>query len=472
MIDVKIIRKSKAVPTASGISTAITNYGDGTAKEAQHAAKADLATKAEYADKAGVSNKLDPDSPDWEKINLKFQDLSKLFLSKTSDDTAAGIITFLQGLVSQGLIKANEGVEFGEYVTGMFGSGAYISRQGYGEMRRLRVWEWLEVPEIRMNKITVNVGLSIESYGGGIIETVTPDPSGVLAGWATLKLEDGEYGAIAVGDLCMGLWHNLDGGNAEENTDDLQGNYQMRGFSTVYFRITDIPETDIDGNSNHDQHFFRYALREEGGNGIHPFAMMHFAQRGNPDNTDRQHIRYRTPKYTISMNKLDDWTFRPENIYDIEGELDGFTLNVVGHDGKIYERSFKGRGHVLCNCYIYGEVSQFEIAGHYMTIEQSSGGWMYPDEVNVVTCTIYDGYGRDVTSRYKRYSISRESGNVNDDNAWNALHQNIEITESPISFTLVFSDLGLNGVDKISTLFRVTATDGNGDDISTTITFD
>ena len=172
------------------------------------------------------------------------------------------------------------------------------------------------------------------------------------------------------------------------------------------------------------------------------------------------------------MNKLDDWTFRPENIYDIEGELDGFTLNVVGHDGKIYERSFKGRGHVLCNCYIYGEVSQFEIAGHYMTIEQSSGGWMYPDEVNVVTCTIYDGYGRDVTSRYKRYSISRESGNVNDDNAWNALHQNIEITESPISFTLVFSDLGLNGVDKISTLFRVTATDGNGDDISTTITFD
>ena len=397
---------------------------------------------------------------------------SELFLSKTSDDTAAGIITFLKGLVSQGLIKANEGVKFGEYVTGMFGSGAYISRQGYGEMRRLRVWEWLEVPEIRMNKITVNVGLSIESYGGGIIETVTPDPSGVLAGWATLKLEDGEYGAIAVGDLCMGLWHNLDGGNAEENTDDLQGNYQMRGFSTVYFRITDIPETDIDGNSNRDQHFFRYALREEGGNGIHPFAMMHFAQRGNPDDTDRQHIRYRTPKYTISMNKLDDWTFRPENIYDIEGELDGFTLNVVGHDGKIYERSFKGRGHVLCNCYIYGEVSQFEIAGHYMTIEQSSGGWMYPDEVNVITCTIYDGYGRDVTSRYKRYSISRESGSVNDDNAWNALHQNIEITESPISFTLVFSDLGLNGVDKISTLFRVTATDGNGDDISTTITFD
>ena len=397
---------------------------------------------------------------------------SDRFLSKLNPDTAAGLITFLQGLVSQGLIKASEGVKFGEYVTGMFGSGAYINRQGYGEMRRLRVWEWLEVPEIRMNKITVNVGLSIESYGGGIIETVTPDPSGVLAGWATLKLEDGEYGAIAVGDLCMGLWHNLDGGNAEENTDDLQGNYQMRGFSTVYFRITDIPETDIDGNSNHDQHFFRYALREEGGNGIHPFAMMHFAQRGNPDDTDRQHIRYRTPKYTISMNKLDDWTFRPENIYDIEGELDGFTLNVVGHDGKIYERSFKGRGHVLCNCYIYGEVSQFEIAGHYMTIEQSSGGWMYPDEANVVTCTIYDGYGRDITSRYKRYSISRESGNVNDDNAWNALHQNIEITESPISFTLVFSDLGLNGVDKISTLFRVTATDGNGDDISTTITFD
>ena len=59
------------------------------AKEAEHAASADEAKHA------ASSASLDDDSAVWDKLKT-------LFLSKTDDDTAAGIITFLKGLVAKG----------------------------------------------------------------------------------------------------------------------------------------------------------------------------------------------------------------------------------------------------------------------------------------------------------------------------------------------------------------------------------
>lgn len=218
MIDVKIIRKSKAVPTASGISTAITNYGDGTAKEAQHAAKADLATKAEYADKAGVSNKLDPDSPDWEKINLKFQDLSKLFLSKTSDDTASGLITFLQGLVSNGAITANgeifanEGLSVGDFVASLFdGRGAGIDKNGNAEVESLRVRSYMQVMELIINRIRSMDGDLVLTEGDNIesVEEVA-DAEGHMSYKLHLKQQwEGYYTAQAVGNVLKGVINTL-----------------------------------------------------------------------------------------------------------------------------------------------------------------------------------------------------------------------------------------------------------------------
>lgn len=44
-------------------------------------------------------------------------------LSKVDNDTAAGLITFLQGLISEGLIKAQEGINVGNFLSGILGSG-------------------------------------------------------------------------------------------------------------------------------------------------------------------------------------------------------------------------------------------------------------------------------------------------------------------------------------------------------------
>ena len=390
---------------------------------------------------------------------------SDRFLSKLNPDTAAGIITFLQGLVSQGTITANGGIDFGQFITGLLGTGGRIDAKGHGELRSLRLWEWLEVPEIRFNKITVNIGLSIRSEGGGIIETAIPDVdeegNQLATGSAHLKLEDGEYGAIAVNDLCMGIWHDFGGGNATENSDDKQGTIQIRGFKTIYFWVTDIPETDPDGKDNSDQHFFRYQVRSSsnGGNDIHPVDMLHFAQRGNTSDIERQHIVFSTTKYTIKLHNLSTWNFSPSTIYDIDGVLDGFTMEQIGLDGQTYVKHFQGTGHVVGNAYIYGEIEKFERVGYRLIIEQSFNGSIAPNETETETCRILNGYGEDVTYKFLRYSITRDSGDASSDAVWNQKHADLEINGSPFTFDIAFTDLGIRSATQISTMFTVTATD-------------
>lgn len=390
---------------------------------------------------------------------------SDRFISKINPDTAAGIITFMKGLVADGIITAKQGVEFGEYMTGLIGRGGKIDANGHGELRSLTLHEWLEVPEIRFNRITVNIGLSIRSEGGGIIQEVVPDvyDDGTFApmGSAWLKLEDGEYGAIALNDLNMGIWHDFGGGNATENADDKKGTITKRGFKTVYFRITDIPATDPDGKDNSDHHFFRYALRsvEDGGNNSHPCAQMHFAQRGNTDDTERQGLLLSTTKYDIRLAGVNSWYFQDNQIYMIEGELEGFSMQQIGSDGNTYTKHFHGSGLVFGNAYMFGKMDEFERAGYRMEITRSGDGRITSASPENITIRIINAYGVNVTSRFTTFKLTRDSGDPEADAEWNKQHESVatEFTMSaaalgtmayiqPILFTVTASAEGLQDV--------------------------
>lgn len=390
---------------------------------------------------------------------------SDRFISKINPDTAAGIITFMKGLVADGIITAKQGVEFGEYMTGLIGRGGKIDANGHGELRSLTLHEWLEVPEIRFNRITVNIGLSIRSEGGGIIQEVVPDvyEDGTFApmGSAWLKLEDGEYGAIALNDLNMGIWHDFGGGNATENADDKKGTITKRGFKTVYFRITDIPATDPDGKDNSDHHFFRYALRsvEDGGNNSHPCAQMHFAQRGNTDDTERQGLLLSTTKYDIRLAGVNSWYFQDNQIYMIEGELEGFSMQQIGSDGNTYTKHFHGSGLAFGNAYMFGKMDEFERAGYRMEITRSGDGRITSASPENITIRIINAYGVNVTSRFTTFKLTRDSGDPEADAEWNKQHESVatEFTMSaaalgtmayiqPILFTVTASAEGLQDV--------------------------
>lgn len=368
------------------------------------------------------------------------------FLSKLVDDAAKGNITFEQSIKVLGAAILLGGVQFGDYTPGLAGSGGRIDPGGNAELRSLRLWEWLEVPELRYNRVSVNVGLQWQTSGGGIIDTVTPGTDGT--GTCTLKLEDGETGAVAAGDLCMGIWHDT-AGNETETSDDNRGNFKFAGFRTVYFRIT--------GVSGGDNGTFTYALRgdPEGGNSTHPFAGMHFAQRGSVSDTSRQSFKYSTTEYTVSLTGVSTWEFQPSNYYMVTGRLDGFSMPALGADGKEYSKEFEGYGTVLGNAYIFGRIDQFERVAYRCFIGQGKGGALLPvGDSEEVTVTVLDGYGADVTSRFTLIGVTRDSGDSASDETWNAAHTSVG---NP--FTIKSEDLGIDGIHRVETVFTVTATD-------------
>ena len=382
--------------------------------------------------------------------------ISGRYLRKDSQDTAQGVITFLQGLTAQEvatfqkLIIAQGGIQLGDtFVPGLVGKGGKIDGEGRGEMRSLRLWESLEVPEIRYNRVSVYTGIRWDTFGGGIIETVTPDSTGAETGTCTLKLEDGEYGAIGVGDLCMGIWHDTTG-NSTESKDDNKGNFLFKGFKTVYFQIT--------GVSGENNGTFTYMLRSsaDGGNGIHPFPFMHFAGRGNIENEERQSFTYTTTEYTVSLTDVKTWEFQAENYYSLHGHIEGFSMPAVDSNGNKYTKTFHGYGNVMGNAYIFGNIDRFERVGYRMFIDQSLNGSMSPTDKDgeTVTCTILDGYNHDCTSQFTLYSVTRNSGDSASDAIWNQSHTNVG---NP--FKIAYSDLGIDGIHRLLVTFTVTATD-------------
>lgn len=390
-------------------------------------------------------------------------------LSRVTDDVANGVITFARGLRSKAestfeqVTKFLGGAEYGHFVTGqMTGSGARIDSQGKIEAKALTLREYLEVPELRFNRAEIIAGNTTQTPCGGIIDTVTPNPdtgspSYVPSGVATLKLEDGEIGKIEVGDLCMGYWHNTNGENSRDDYDDKKGRMSFSGFSTVYFRISNIPPNDDKGLDNSDRHYFEYILRPECsqeqlamlddpnvsedtkiaiqkdycGNGIHPFPMMHFAGRGNSNQNeyDRQGFTIHTPNYTARLSGVTSWMFTPQNYTYVNGDLSGFG-NLIGDSG------LSGFGTIDMNLYMKGHIIQVENTVDTLTVSQSLMGILNKLETQTVTFTVMDGYRQDHTDFYN-YRIERTSGNVNADTTWNSNHGNVT---SP--WTMTYADLG------------------------------
>ena len=147
---------------------------------------------------------------------------SDRFLSKLNPDTAAGIITFLQGLVSQGAITANgeifakEGLSIGDFVASLLdGRGAGIDKDGNAEVESLRVRSYMQVMELIINRIRAMDGDLVLTEGDNIesVEEVT-DVEGHVSYKLHLKQQwEGYYTAQAVGNVLKGVINTLAQGN-------------------------------------------------------------------------------------------------------------------------------------------------------------------------------------------------------------------------------------------------------------------
>lgn len=301
---------------------------------------------------------------------------SKLFLSKLYDDTAAGIITFNGGLRSNKMTYLNQGVQIGTFVTGMIGgTGAQIDKDGRGEMTSLILREFLEVPELRFNKIDVVSGELWNSIAFGTIEDVD-----LVNQIVTLKLEDGEYSGIHVNDICRGIFHNFDGvNNTETGTDDC-GFDKVQGFTTSYF--TPIEVLDARGKQ------FRYSLKQ--GTTQHPCKSMKFAVYGNFTDETRQDSAYSTRQYKRYLKKVNTWHINPsKNIASQFGLLDGLNIPGAPNDGNL-----TGNGAYISNIYLTDAYVQFtpeqmeDLNGqdaYSVSLTRTEGSIIVDNEFNIIT---------------------------------------------------------------------------------------
>lgn len=367
--------------------------------------------------------------------------LSDKFLSKINPDTAQELITFIKGISVEELATLTQGLEIGDYTTGLLGSGGIIDEYGNAELTSLTLRRFLEVPELRYNKAQVYTGVRWDTFGGGIIEKVEIDTdeegNELQSGIITLKLPDGDIGAVAVDDFCQGIFHNFEGSNDTVTEDQRNGNFRFAGFNTSYFRITEILESD---NSR-----FRYTLRGISENWTqqhHPSQFMHFAGYSNPSNPDRQASSYTTPFYTIGLRNMTTWEYGSHNIYEISGKLDGFQ---VGGE------ALEGHGTSVENMYFSGYIREIKNAPIDLIIHDSGDGFLAYGESTTLTGKVTHGWN-DITDNVTSWSIVRESGNQADDNVWNINHTDFNgiIT---LMHTKAYSDLG----EGISTLFTITA---------------
>ncbi len=94
-------------------------------------------------------------------------------LSRTGDDTAAGLITFLAGLVSKVTAKLDGGATFGEYVDSLLaGTGAGIDSKGNAQVESIEVRSYMKVMELIVNRLSAQEG-DFNFTESGTIEQVT-----------------------------------------------------------------------------------------------------------------------------------------------------------------------------------------------------------------------------------------------------------------------------------------------------------
>lgn len=145
------------------------------------------------------------------KEGVSLNALLRLFLSKTNDDTAQGLIKFLKG------------IEIGEFIPGMFGGkGAKIDSLGNIEAMSARLRGALEAPEYRFNRLTV-IGDELILTESGMFKSIVQIADRSYEVY--MQLEEGEAIAFQPGDLIKGIFH------------------QGFGFSTSFMRVEEIGQT-------------------------------------------------------------------------------------------------------------------------------------------------------------------------------------------------------------------------------------
>ena len=285
-----------------------------------------------------------------------------------------------RGGTVEGDLFLRKGAVFGDFASGLTGFGGLIDGAGNAELQNITVRESLTVPSLNYNRVDISVGDDWSAPGGGIVAEA--DPTGQLV---TLKLEEGEIGAVKAGDICMGIFHSpIASENASEDKDDGRGNRTFAGFATSYFRITEVL-----GDRNER---FRYELRpvsERYPRRISPMDAMKFVAYGSFTDAARRTSRYSTRTYQRYLRNVSDWEFTGENIAAQFGDLSNlalFGLQMSGYSAYLDNIYLQGLMRSLDGTFVIDTKTKSLL----LASSESGMGIAYNPEQGFVQGKIYD----------------------------------------------------------------------------------
>ena len=287
--------------------------------------------------------------------------LEKKMLRKDIDDTAKGKITFedvislLKGLklgdgksqiTAEGLAKLYAFMTY-NFVSGAYGSGASIDNNGDAEMNSLFVRQFISAPKFVFNEISVTKAEQWNTNGYGTIESVDTGKHII-----SLHLEGNDYGSLQVGDICRGIYADIDNAHgSDKNTEGALDDCNFvlhKGFFTTYFYVKKII------TSEKGKFVFEYGKRSEAT--PDPCAYMDFAQYGSFTDDKRQSSMYFSSRGNSYIEVLDgvcNWEIYTENRVCRYGWLGG--LAIKRRDGSYIHPSGNGI-FVQDNVYFGGNV--------------------------------------------------------------------------------------------------------------------
>lgn len=287
--------------------------------------------------------------------------LEKKMLRKDIDDTAKGKITFedvislLKGLklgdgksqiTDEGLAKLYAFMTY-NFVSGAYGSGASIDNNGDAEMNSLFVRQFISAPKFVFNEISVTKAEQWNTNGYGTIESVDTEKHII-----SLHLEGNDYGSLQVGDICRGIYADIDNVHgADKNTEGALDDCNFvlhKGFFTTYFYVKKIITNEK------GKFIFEYGKRSEAT--PDPCAYMDFAQYGSFTDDKRQSSMYFSSRGNSYIEVLDgvcNWEIYPQNRVCRYGWLEG--LAIQRRDGSYIHPSGNGI-FVQDNVYFGGNV--------------------------------------------------------------------------------------------------------------------
>ena len=342
-------------------------------------------------------------------------DLREYFLNKDREETARYLLTFLAGIkvgdavdgmlggrgtiatadgrVQTDIMQLRKALTIGRqgFAEGMTGYGGHVDADGNAEFESLVLRRFLEVPELRYRRTEVIVGDKWRAAGGGVIERVEPilnngQPTG--EGYIWLKLEDGEIGAIAPNDICMGIFHDYKNkaNNATADADDGKGNRTFAGFCTVYFRIEEVSDV-TDESGTHVKKLARYSIRPTSAKWKYshePMEAMTFVVYGNFTDTNRQTSVYETRTYTRMLKNQNSWEFGYHNIALQYGDFKNI--------GEAFGRPVAdGYALFVGSIYMAGTLTQVTASGEEVRAVVDRGAWTAGTTAGYYERFSYDG---------------------------------------------------------------------------------